>query len=123
MADYMGGEYINSVLGGILDGVNKYNARLIPSKEKSLDCVSYWRAGNISAADEFFQVLWQVNVYSGSQATAEDNAQTVKDAFNRTSMTVGDYTYFSIVDILPVIPPGSDQDSFTVPVQILIRRR
>lgn len=123
-----GGEYIYSVLSNdaaitAIVGTSIYNASMIPETDTSLDTINFFTINPFQGGLEFWQRTWSINCRRKEEFEALDLADLVFTALNRKHIRVGSFDYFCTANILPVIPPANQTDTYNVPVDINIRRR
>ena len=100
-----------------------YNAMLVPETETSTDTINFYIEGNFSGGEEVFNKSVSINCRSLAEDTSKQIATAVFNALNREHKTYNSKLYFSIVTVLPTIPPIDSSDSYNTPLSIQIRRR
>ena len=128
MSERYGADYIYDVLSNdssitTIVGSSIYEDTLIPQSDTTQDTINFYRPGPYNPKLEYFENRWSVDCRRPAYGDSLDLATLVKDAFNRNFATVNSKYYFSVVDILPTIPPVNDSDVYNTPVEIYVRRK
>lgn len=126
--EYYGGDYIYTVLtneAAVTDIVDTsiYTARLVPETDDSSETINYYRTGNLDRSLNYFDILWSINCRGSTEKLSNQIAEAVGDALNRNFDTVSGKQYYSVVSVLPTIPPIDNADVYNTPVEINLRRK
>jgi hypothetical protein len=129
MSENYGADYIASILNSSAEifsivGTNIYTAVELPVKNADVNkFIICYKINNFEGAQEYFSRTWSIDCKSDDQEESEQLAYLVYSLFNRNEAAVNGKIYFSVVTVLPTIPPINRADVFNTPVQVLLRRK
>jgi len=128
MPELYGSDFINDILVNdsaivAIVGTSISENLLVPSTDKSLETINYYKTGLVDGRIEYGAFRWSIDCRSKAYLTSRDLASLVFDAFNRVNATVNSKFYYAVVDILTTLPPVDNTDVYNTPVSVYVRRK
>lgn len=121
-----GGEYIYNQLNvsAITSqvGDDLYNSPKMPNDVEGKS-INFFPVNRFFGGFTYFSRRFQINCRANTSSEARTLAESVFEILNVINVRVGDFDYFGVADILPILPPVDETDNYNVPVEILVRRR